>query len=253
MPWIDAATTLRVVDVRYWAAVAGGPPEFYRLSGIRDPVSALSHLVGAAAFVVLGCMLLRRGRGDAGRMAFLGVYAVACVFLLLMSGLYHMTKPGSTLHTVMLRLDHGAIFVLIAGTFTPIHGLLFRGALRWAPLVLIWIAAAAGVVLKAAFFDQMAEWLGLAFYITLGWLGAVSGFLLWRRYGFAFIRPLLLGGIAYSVGAVADFLRRPVFIPGVFQSHELFHVAVLVGALLHWRFTWQFAHGSAESIGDRRA
>jgi channel protein (hemolysin III family) len=224
-------------------SAVGGPPEFYHLRGLHDPVSALSHLFGAAAFVVLGSLLLRRGRGDAARLTFLGVYAVACVFLLLMSGLYHVTKPGSTLHDVMLRLDHGAIFVLIAGTFTPIHGLLFRGVLRWGPLVLIWLAAAAGVVLKTAFFDRLAEWLGLTFYVAMGWLGAASGCLLWRRYGFAFIRPLLLGGVAYSVGAAADFVRRPVLIPGVLGSHEFFHLAVLAGALLHWRFTWQFADG----------
>jgi channel protein (hemolysin III family) len=179
------------------------------------------------------------------------VYAIACVVLLLMSGLYHMTKPGSTLHQVMLRLDHGAIFVLIAGTFTPIHGLLFRGTMRWAPLLLVWTAAAAGVVLKTAFFNDLAEWLGLTFYVTLGWLGAATGVVLWRRHGFAFIRPLLLGGVAYSIGAAADFLRRPVLIPGVIHSHELFHVAVLAGAVLHWQFTWQFAEGSAPAAPRR--
>ena len=241
------------------ALAAGEPLVRFRLTGLYDPVSALSHLAGAAVFVVLGCLLLRRGRGDAARLAFLGVYAVACVFLLLMSGTYHMTAPGSPLHQVLLRLDHGAIFVLIAGTFTPIHGLLFRGILRWAPLAFIWAAAAAGVVLKTAYFNTFAEWVGLAFYVTLGWLGAASGILLWRRYGFTFIRPLLMGGVAYSVGAAFDFLRQPVLIPGVVHAHELFHLAVLAGALLHWRFVWTFAGGvptspppSAE-LRDRRA
>jgi channel protein (hemolysin III family) len=219
------------------------PPDLYRFSGFYDPFSALSHLLGAAVFVVLGCLLLRRARGDAARLMFLGIYVCSCVLLLLMSGMYHMTKPGSALHEVMLRMDHGAIFVLIAGTFTPTHGLLFRGWLRWGPLALVWCAAAAGVALKAALFDQFAEWLSLSFYGALGWLGAAAGLILWRRYGFAFIRPLLLGGVAYSVGAVADFMRSPVLIAGVVQSHEVFHVAVLLGALLHWRFIWQFADG----------
>src|SRR5688572_14281071 len=164
-------------------------PGVFHVQGLQDPFSAVSHLVGAAAFVVLGVMLLWRGRGDVGRVALLGVYSAACVGLLLTSGLYHMTAPAEPWHAVMLRLDHGAIFVLIAGTFTPIHGLLFRGPLRWGPLLLIWAAAAAGVVLKTAYFDRVAEWVGLSFYLALGWLGVVSGTLLWRRYGFAFIRP----------------------------------------------------------------
>ena len=220
-------------------------PGVFHLPGLHDPFSALSHLLGAATFVVLGAMLLRRGRGDAARLAFLGVYAAACVGLLLASGLYHMTGPAGAWHAFMLRLDHGAIFVLIAGTFTPIHGLLFRGPLRWGPLVLIWSAAAAGVVLKTAFFDSVAQWVGLSLYLALGWLGAVSGGLLWRRHGFAFVRPLLLGGLAYSAGAAVDFAGAPILLPGVVHAHELFHVAVLGGAALHWRFVWRFARPPA--------
>ena len=239
------------------AALAAGPSqELYHYSGLHDPVSAVSHLLGAAAFAVLGGLLLRRGRGDPARLACLAVYAVACVSLLLASGLYHMTGPGTALHDVMLRLDHGAIFVLIAGTFTPVHGLLFRGPLRWAPLVLVWSAAAAGVVLKTAFYTRVPERVGLSLYLALGWLGAVSGVLLWRRHGFRFVRPLLLGGLAYSAGAAADFLRRPVLIPGVVGAHELFHLAVLAGALLHWRFVWGFAGGPArptQAVGSRTA
>src|SRR5687767_7493787 len=91
---------------RLFVGTLDQPPEFYRFSGLHDPLSAASHLVGAAAFVVLGQALLRRGRGDAARLAYLGVYSFACVFLLLMSGMYHMTGPGTAFHGLMLRLDH---------------------------------------------------------------------------------------------------------------------------------------------------
>ena len=217
--------------------------EVHHLPGFRDPVSAGSHLLGAAAFVLLGARLLRRGRGDAAKLAFLGVYACSCVFLMLTSAAYHSVAAGGAAQRVLLRLDHGAIFVLIAGTFTPAHGLLFRGPLRWGPLVLVWAAALAGVTLKTGFFHATPEWLSLTFYLALGWLGAVSGCLLWARHGFAFTLPLLLGGVAYSVGAVADFAGWPNPIPGVIHAHELFHLAVIAGALFHWAFVWQFAGG----------
>jgi hemolysin III len=86
----------------------------------------------------------------------------------------------------------------------------------------------------------------LSFYLTLGWFGGVSAVLLVRRYGFAFIKPLLWGGIAYSIGGVVDFLRWPTVVPRVVEGHEVFHVAVLVGAVFHWRFIWQFAGGEVQ-------
>src|SRR5581483_9436497 len=115
--------------------------------------------------------LLRRGRGDPLRLAFLGVYAGSCVVLLSMSGVYHMMVRGGTAHRVMERPDHGAIFVLIAGTITAVHGLLFIGWLRWVPILLVWTAAITGITLKTIFFSRLAEWVGLSFYLTLGWFG----------------------------------------------------------------------------------
>ncbi|MHC4406417.1 MAG: PAQR family membrane homeostasis protein TrhA [Planctomycetota bacterium] len=222
-------------------------PDLYHLPGFHEPFSAISHLLGAVAFLVLGLILLQRGRGNTVRLVWLGVYAAACVLLFSMSGVYHMMVGGGPAHQVMERLDHGAIFVLIVATFTPAHGLLFRGWLRWGILLLIWTAGITGITLKTIFFDDLAEWLGLSFYLTLGWFGGVSAILLARRYGFAFIKPLLLGGLAYTIGAVMEFLGRPVVIRGVIHPHDVFHMAVLLGAFLHWLFVCQFAAGEVQA------
>jgi channel protein (hemolysin III family) len=180
------------------------------LPGFHEPFSAATHLLGAVAFAVAGVPLLRRGgRGDAARLAFLGTFVASGVLLMSASGAYHMAATGGTARAVMLRLDHAAILVLIAGTFTPVHGLLFRGPLRWGPLALVWAAAAAGVAVNALTASVPPEWVWLTCYLALGWLGAASGALVWWRYGFAMVRPLLWGGPAYSAGAVADFARRP--------------------------------------------
>src|SRR5215212_6154382 len=100
----------------------------------------MSHLFGAILFSALGFLLLRRGQGDRTRMVFLVIYVVSCVLLFSMSGVYHMMARG-TARDVLGRLDHNAIFLFIAGSFTPAHGILFRGWLRWAPLLFIWTAA----------------------------------------------------------------------------------------------------------------
>lgn len=218
-------------------------PELCHLPGCHEPFSAISHLAGAVVFLFLGVLLLRRAGGDRVRLAFLGVYAASCVLLFSMSGVYHMMVRGETAHKVMERLDHGAIFVLVAGTFTPIHGLLFHGWLRWGPLIVIWAGALAGITLKTVYFDDFSASLSLVFYLTLGWVGIFGAGLLARRYGFAFIRPLVLGGLAYTFGGIMELRGWLIVIPGWLHAHEVFHIAVLFGALFHWRFIWQIARG----------
>jgi len=132
-------------------------------------------------FAVLAAFLLRRGWGNRTRVAFLGVYVFSVVFLLSMSGVYHLLPPGSAGRAVLHRLDHSAIFVLIAGTFTPVHGIVFQGRERWGPLALIWAAAIAGITLKMIWFTDVPYWLGLMCYLGLGWVGAISGGALWYR------------------------------------------------------------------------
>jgi channel protein (hemolysin III family) len=81
----------------------------------------------------------------------------------------------------------------------------------------------------------------LTLYLAMGWMGIFAGVLLGRRHGFSFIKPLLIGGIAYSIGGLLEFLQWMMMIPGVVHAHELFHVAVLMGVFWHWLFIWQFA------------
>jgi channel protein (hemolysin III family) len=223
-------------------------PKIYNLPGFYEPFSVLSHLGAAVLFVVLGNRLLKRGRGDALLRGALGVYAGSCIFLFTMSGIYHMLTAESPARSLMARVDHSAIFVLIAGTYTPVHALLFRGWGRWLPLLLIWAAAIAGITLKWLYFSDWPRWLGVGLYLLLGWLGVISGVAIASRYGFKFVLPLLWGGIAYSVGAILEFVDWPVVIPGVVHPHELFHLAVVIGALFHWLFIWRIADSASLTV-----
>lgn len=217
--------------------------------GFHEPFSSLSHLIGAGVFAVLSVPLLRRGWGAWDRVAALGIYAFACVFLLSMSGVYHLLPRGGTARDeVFARLDHGAIFVLIAATFTPIQVILFRGCGRWLPLLILWAVAATAIPFKMVYFTTFPEWLGLVLYLGMGWLGASTGAVLWIRYGGAFVRPLLWGGISYTVGALLDFINWPVVIDGVLGPHELFHVAVLFGVGFCWVFVYRIANGMTPTL-----
>ncbi len=229
---IDAAIPTRALD----KIASMKDNAIQSIPGFAEPFSSLSHLIGALVFALLAFFLIRRGRGDSTRIVSLSVFAVSSVSLLSMSGVYHLLMPGGTARAVLMRLDHAAIFVLIAGTFTPIHAILFRGWWRWGMLAIIWTAAIAALVFKTVFFSGFPQALGVVMYVGLGWLGAISAIALWQRFGFRFVRPLLWGGLAYTIGPMVGFISEPVLISGIVGAHELFHVAVLMGLGFHWYF-----------------
>lgn len=217
------------------------------IPGFSDPVSSLSHLAGALVFAILGASLIRRGRHEARQIVALAVFAGACVLLLSLSGVYHLLSPDTAGREVLKRLDHAAIFVLIAGSFTPVHVILFRGPWHRDLLVWIWVAAITGLTLKTIYFHSMPQWLGLAMYLCLGWLGVISTVILARRLGWRFILPLVWGALAYTIGALADFLDWPTLVPDVVRPHEVFHLAVLAGISFHWAFIRRIA-GSRSAV-----
>jgi channel protein (hemolysin III family) len=206
------------------------------IPGFSEPFSAISHLLAAGIFLIVGITLLVRGHESAGKsLAFL-LYVFAVVFALSMSGVFHLLAPNSVAKAVFQRLDHAAIFFLIAATYTPVHLIVFRGMMRWGVLLIVWAVAITGIVLKSIFFVAIPEWLGLSLYLSLGWFGIFSTYHLFRRFGFNFIKPIVYGALAYTCGGVMEFLRIPILIPEVIGPHELFHVLVLLGISMHWLF-----------------
>lgn len=203
--------------------------------GFADPVSCLTHLGAAVFFLFSGIFLLKRVKSKL-QFYCLATFVSSCVFLLSMSGTYHLLPRGGYGRLVLQHLDHAAIFMLIAGTFTAVHGVLYTGGHRYLWLIAVWALTAVGITLKMVFFKDIPEGLGLAIYLGLGWAGVLWGVTLWRKFGFSYIKPLVLGGIAYTFGAVLEYFREPILIQGVIGPHELFHVAVLVGIAFHWYF-----------------
>jgi channel protein (hemolysin III family) len=190
--------------------------------------------VGATATLGLGIHLVRQARGLSNRLA-LGAFALSAFFLLSMSGVYHMLSPGPAREAVR-SLDHAAIWALIAGTFTPIHVILFRGVWRWGLLGLVWVGAITGMVLKSLYFNQLPEGLWLVFYLALGWLGLASCFQVARGPQRRHLRFMAMGGLAYTIGAICEWLQLAFVAPGVIGPHEIFHLAVLAGLAYHWTF-----------------
>jgi len=222
----------------------------YPIPGFSDPFSSMSHLLSALIFLIIGTIMLWKLRGNGSQLISLSIFTFGVVFLLAMSGIFHLLTPGTSGRYVSQVLDHAAIFVLIAATFTPIHVLQFRGFMRWGILLLVWGTAIAGLTLKSIYFEDVPEILSLSLYLGLGWLGALTAFMLYQRFGLTAILPLLYGAVAYTLGATLEFIRYPILISGVIGPHELFHVLVIIGISFHWRFVTNMAKLHSQSMAS---
>jgi channel protein (hemolysin III family) len=220
------------------------------VAGFSDPFSSMTHLFSAPVFLLAGILLLRKFAGSRIRMITLGIFVFGVVFLLTMSGVFHLLTPNTDERYVLRVLDHAAIFVLIAATFTPIHVLQFKGFMRWGILLLVWGAAITGLTLKSIYFEEVPNGISLSLYLGLGWLGALTGYMLYRRDGLKAITPLLYGAAAYTLGACLEFINAPVFISGVIGPHEIFHVLVIAGIIFHWQFVYRAAQLHQQTVSN---
>ncbi len=191
--------------------------------------------------------MVKTGLGNWLRVTSLMLLAISTIVLLSASGMYHMLEPGAA-RSLMRQLDMTAVFVLIAGTITPIHAILFRGRRCWLPIGAAWIVALVGMTMINVYPETFSPDKAIVLFLLMGWSGAISCALLGRRYGLRFVMPMWSGGLAYTTGALVLTLQAPTLIPGVITAHEIWHMAVLVGLSLHWSFIQQIASGVPSSI-----
>lgn len=213
--------------------------ETISIPGFSEPFSSLSHLLGAGFFLVGWFILMRKARGNRSRVIALTLYSASLVFLFSMSGVYHLLEPELKPRYVLRHLDYAGIWILIAGSFIPLHILLFRGVKRWGILAPVWVTAITGISLQMVFFDTIPEWLSLSFFLFLGWIGLASMILIKKTHSSLSFKYLALGGFLYSFGAVLEFTRWPTLWSGVIGPHEVFHSFVVWGALSHWWYIYQ--------------
>jgi hemolysin III len=161
------------------------------------------------------------------------VYAASVSALFGVSALYHRVTWTIPARRRMRRLDHAMIFLLIAGTYTPVGLLVLAGRLATVVLAVVWGGAVAGIVLELVW-TRAPRWLGGAVYLTLGWVAVVAMPQLFARLGLAGGLLLVAGGLSYSVGVAVYALRRPDPVPAVFGYHEVFHLLVIAGVAAHF-------------------
>jgi len=199
-------------------------------AGLDDPLASVLHLAGAVFFAWQALRLVRRAGAARRRAAALALFAVTAVSALGLSGSYHPWKA------TLQRIDHSAIFLLIAGTLTAFHAVAFRGRGRWWMVGLVWAIAWAALFGKIALWSSLADGLGLVLYVGLSAVGISSILFLPRKLPWRAYDLMAAGAVTYVAGALLDHYEVGWLVPAVFGPHELFHAAVLGALLLHWRF-----------------
>ncbi len=202
----------------------------------------VSHEV--ASFLAFAAWMALLAIAPAGRArAAAGVYGASLFALFTISALYHRPTWGTRTRLLMRRLDHSAIFLLVAGTYTPFC-LLLGGAVGRGVLAGVWVAAALGI-LQSIFWVGAPRLLVALFYLALGWAALPVMPALREALGTGAIALLAAGGLAYTLGAVIYASRRPDPFPAVFGYHEIFHALVIVAAACHYAV----AAGAVRAIG----
>lgn len=169
------------------------------------------------------------------------IYSLTLLALFTASTLHHGLEGPAALERALRMADYSAIYALIAGTFTPICLVfLHASGFGWALLGTLWFLACAGIAMTLIAFDHLPKWLPFTMFITMGWMGALLVKAIYPMVGLGGVALIAAGGAAYSAGGILYQAEWPQLVAGRFGFHECWHVAVLLGAGLHWCFMWSY-------------
>lgn len=208
---------------------------------VKDPVSAGTHFVGfIAAIPILTAMLYQSAKlGNKYDVAAFFVFGLSVLLLYGASTIYHTLDLGEKKNHLLKRIDHMMIFILIAGTYTPVCLIALKENWGMPLLFLVWGFAIGGIVLKIFWLDA-PRWLSTSLYVIMGWLVMFAFLPLTKVIPLGGILLLVAGGLAYTVGAVIYALKWPAFTIPHFGFHDLFHLFVMAGTMFHVIFMFLY-------------
>lgn len=211
---------------------------------LREPINSLTHGAGAALSLV-GLILLQyeaMNRGSVSQLIAFSMFGLSMVLLYSASSLYHALHVEEKTLELFRKLDHCMIYVLIAGTYTPICLLVLEGSWKWGLLTTIWSLAVIGII-KKFLWMHAPRWLSTLFYLGMGWLALIIFPTLMEKLPMAFLVWISTGGLAYTLGAVIYGVQKPNPIPEWFGHHEIWHFFVLLGTFSHFWAIYQYLPG----------
>ncbi len=198
-----------------------------------DLINFYSHLTGAIASLAGYIVLLGVSAGSVPKIVLATIYSLCAVFIFTCSSIYHGQKEEQDDTNPWRRLDHIAIFFMIAGTYTPISYIYLDGYWRWGIIVAQWLLVVIGLIFKLVYIKG-PRWLTAVIYILMGWMALIALNQLMLTMPLNSMYLLFAGGLAYTLGAFIYAIKKPNPFPGIFGFHEIFHLLILCGAVLHY-------------------
>jgi hemolysin III len=199
---------------------------------LREPVNSLTHWGGAILALAGLIVLLVVGWSTPAKIASLTIYGLSLIGMFSASATYHMVRVKDKALEIFRKIDHSAIYLLIAGTYTPFCVNAFTGFWQWGLLCIVWGLAAIGITVKI-FIIRAPRWVNAGIYLIMGWL-CVAAFGQMAALPAWVLTWMIIGGVTYSLGAIVYMTKIFNFVPGVFGFHEVWHIFVLLAAAAHF-------------------
>ena len=207
----------------------------------REPISSLTHLLGAFLSLI-GLIFLIKCSLDVTNVyntIILAVFGVSSILLYCASSTYHQSLSSQRVIKVLRRVDHSMIYVLIAGTYTPICLIALKGTTGTLLFLGIWLLAFIGILLKIVWFDA-PRLLYTSFYVLMGWISVIAIVPIVKAISIGGFMWLLSGGLFYTAGAIIYATKRPKINLPLFGFHEIFHIFILLGSLCHFVLMFKY-------------
>lgn len=207
---------------------------------IREPGSAITHFIGWLLAIIAASPLIVKAWNTSPLTAMaMVIFSASMILLYGASATYHSVTVSDKVLKIFRKIDHMMIFVLIAGSYTPVCLIVLGGKMGYTLLALVWGIAIVGMIIKA-FWITCPKWFSSVIYIAMGWTCVLVFGTLWNTLPHAAFAWLLAGGIIYTIGGVIYALKLPIFnsIHKNFGSHEIFHLFVMGGSICHFIFMY---------------
>lgn len=210
---------------------------------VKDPGSAITHFIGMLMAVFAAVPLIIKAAHEPSRIYLISIiiYAVSLILLYAASTTYHTFDKSEKVNTILKKIDHMMISVLIAGSYTPICLLVLDWSIGIPMLIIVWSFALVGILIKA-FWVYCPKWVSSVLYIGMGWTCVLGFTQLLNSMSPAAFGWLLAGGLIYTVGGIIYALKLPIFNRKHknFGSHEIFHLFVMGGSACHFVVMYAF-------------
>ena len=210
---------------------------------LKDPGSAITHFIGMlmAMFAATPLILRAMRAPDTVHVISLSIFIVSMILLYAASTTYHTFDLSERTNKILKKLDHCMIFVLIAGSYTPICLIVLHGRTGFMLLALVWSIAILGIIFKLCWVT-CPRWVSSVLYIAMGWVCVLAFTQILNSLPAAAFNWLLAGGIIYTVGGIIYALKLPIFNAHhkYFGSHEIFHLFVMAGSICHFIMMFEY-------------